>query len=1088
MREVLCSREDKVIPTYLPGADEKNPVFYESRNHQGASGRVFPMPICDTLSDTVTDVTYNALRLENEYIDVTLLPELGGRIYSALDKTNGYDFIYKNRKIKPQQIGLCGPWISGGIEFNWPQHHRPTTFKPVDWFCETNPDNSKTVWMGEVEPLNRTKGMVGITVYPGNSYIKAKIRFFNRTPYPQTFMWWANLAVAVNKDWKAVFPEDIHWASGHAWASTSRFPVIRGMYRGLVDFKDGVDVRCFPNVPLGDSFFTYGSKYDFLSGYDFGRDSGIVHVADRHISPGKKMFTWGVSDFSRAWFKNLSDDDGPYVELMTGVYTCNQPDFAWIMPYEYKTAEQYWYPIREIGEVKSANINGAIGFELEDDTIRIAINTTELRKDCRVVIRYKDTVLYEKVTDISPDKPFKDVCTAAGESPCAYFTALYASDGRELVSYRPEDDQGSEVPAPLTATPPETDMNNAEEIYYHALHLYQYRHPYYDPLDYVDRGLALDSNHVNLNHLKGKILMERGMFKEAETFLNKAIAVSTQRNPHPYDTEPYYTLGVLQKLNGRFDEAYENFFKAAWGFANKSASYLALAEISCLRGEYDRALEHLEEAQLANGANFRAQRLKAALLRRLGRPNEALPILDSLLRTDPLDYIARYENSLCRQAVWQDPADSTLDRMLERTYEYSIDIALEYAAAGFWQDARQALKKAGANAPVIVDYYAAFYSGKAGDTAEEARVLDAAAKRSPVGCLHSRLDSIAVLRNAMNKNRKDAVAPYLLGNIYYGVKNVPQAVAAFEASVRNGAAFPTAYRNLAIAYFDKLGRRDEAGELIRTAFAMDDSDPRVFFEYAQYLRATNAPAQERLELFERYPQLARQHDDTYAKYVSTLIETGHYEEAKARLLERVFHPYEGGEGIVTNAFSDVSILLAQQALAANDPERALRLLKECDLYPDNFNSQRAPKTGAIAHLEYHKGLAYEAMGNKELARQAFEKAAADVCATPAMAYYAGKSLEKLGQADKAKERYEWLLSTAEQLIQNKGRYAYFTKSLVTTLPFEHDTAMLDRELAFFLIGLASMGLHDDEKAKLYFNKALRERSTDYMARICRDRL
>lgn len=1088
MKEVVCRREDAVIPTYLPGPDEKNPIFYECRNHQGASGKVFPMAVCDTLSDTVTDVTYNALRLENEYIDVTLLPELGGRIYSALDKTNGYDFIYKNHKIKPQQIGLCGPWISGGIEFNWPQHHRPTTFKPVDWFCETNADNSKTVWMGEVEPLNRTKGMVGITIYPGKSYIKAKIRFFNRTPYPQTFMWWANLAVAVNKDWKAVFPEDIHWASGHAWASTSRFPVIRGMYKGLVDFGDGVDVRCFPNVPLGDSFFTYGSQYDFLSGYDFGRDSGIVHIADRHISPGKKMFTWGVSDFSKAWFQNLSDDDGPYVELMTGVYTCNQPDFAWIMPYEYKTAEQYWYPIREIGEVKSANINGAIGFEIGQEKVCIAINTTERREKCRVVIRCGDRVIYEKVTDIAPDHPFKDTCAATGEVPHAYHAALYASNGEELVSYRPEDYQGSEVQPPLTATPKESEMNNAEEIYYHALHLYQYRHPYYDPLVYVKRGLDLDENHVNLNHLMGKILMERGMFQEAETYLDKAIRISTQRNPHPYDTEPYYTLGVLQKLTGRMDEAYENLFKAAWGFACKSASYLMLAEIACLRGEYALALEHLEEAMLSNGANFRAQRLKAIVLRRLGRAEEAEKILDTLIATDPLDAAARYERTICASTLGKKSADDTLTRMLARTYECAIDIALEYADAGFYQDAANVLQQAGSDAPVIVDYYAAFFQGLIGNSEQERSLLYAAAKRSPVGCLHSRLDSIRVLQNAEEKNSSDPVAPYLLGNIYYGIKNVPAAVREFEKSVHNGAFFPTAYRNLAIAYFDKMGRKKEAGELIRTAFSMDDTDPRIFFEYMQYLRAVNAPVEERLEMFERYPQLTDRHDDTYAKYVSTLIEAGRYREAKDRLLARVFHPYEGGEGIVTNAFCDVSIMLAEQALAHHDPEHALQELKQCDLFPDNFKSQRSPMTGAIAHLEYYKGLCYEAMGQNELARQAFEKATTDVCATQAMAYYVGKSYEKLGNEAKARERYEWLFATANQLIENKGRYPYFTKSLVTTLPFEHDTAKLDRELAFYLIGLGAMGMRDMEKAKLYFNKALQERTTDYLARAYRDSL
>lgn len=1084
MKDVLCVREQKVIPTYVPFPDEKNPIFYECRNHQGAAGKVFPLPICDRLSDTVTDVAYNALRLENEFIDVTLLPELGGRIYSALDKTNQYDFIYKNRKIKPQQIGLCGPWISGGIEFNWPQHHRPTTFKPVDWFIQTNADGSRTVWMGETEPFNRTRGMVGVTVYPGKSYIRAKIRFFNRTPYPQTFMWWANLAVSVNRDWMAVFPEDIHWASGHAWASTSKFPVLSGLYKNVVDYGDGTDVRRFLNVPAPDSFFTYGSRYDFLSGYDFGRDCGIVHVADRHISPGKKMFTWGVSDFSSAWFKNLSDDDGPYVELMTGVYTCNQPDFGWIMPYEYKTAEQYWYPVRGIGEIKSANINGAIAFAVEEKTVRFALNTTERRERCRVVVTCKDAVLYDRTTDIAPDAPFRDSCAAADGAPHAYCITLYAADGTALVAYRPEDYRGSEVPPPLAETPRETEMTNAEEIYYHALHLYQYRHPYYDPTDYVRRGLALDKNHVNLNHLMGKLLMERGCFAEAEQYFAKAIAVSTQRNPHPYDTEPYYSLGVLQQLTGRCDEAYENLFRAVWGFANKSSGYFAIAQIDCRRGDYALALEHLEEALYANGANWKALTLQAAVLRRLGRYGEASDALEKVLAADPLDCAARYERVLLAAAEGQTAKDEALDRMLARTCEYRIDIAIDYAAAGFFREAADVLRAAGDDAPVIVDYYAAYCEELCGCIAEENRLLAQAAKRSPVGCLHARLDSIPVLQSAMRKNPDDAVAPYLLGNIYYGAKNVPQAVRAFEASVQNGAEFATAYRNLAIAYFDKLGRREEAGTLLRTAFDMDRTDARVFFELVQYLRATNAPLEERLALFGQYPQLTEAHDDTYVKYVSTLIEAGRYAEAKQRLLARTFHPYEGGEGVVTSTFADVSILLARQALGRGDAEQALRELADCEPYPENFNMQKSPTTPAIAHLAYHEGLAWEAMGARDKAKAAFERAASDTCATPAMAYFVGKSLEKLGRPKEARACYEKLLATAAQLIENGGRYPYFTKSLVTTLPFEHDTAKLDRALACFLTGLASLGLRDTGKAKLYFGRALEERAADYRARIC----
>jgi hypothetical protein len=152
---VRAWQETITIPTYGVGAPDKNPMFLEKRVYQGSSGVVYPYPVIDRVADEKTDQPYTALFLENRYLKVMLLPELGGRIQMAQDKTNGYHFIYYNRVIKPALVGLAGPWISGGIEFNWPQHHRPTTFAPVDWRIVENTDGSKTIcgWVSRF--LNR---------------------------------------------------------------------------------------------------------------------------------------------------------------------------------------------------------------------------------------------------------------------------------------------------------------------------------------------------------------------------------------------------------------------------------------------------------------------------------------------------------------------------------------------------------------------------------------------------------------------------------------------------------------------------------------------------------------------------------------------------------------------------------------------------------------------------------------------------------------------------------------------------------------------------------------------------------------------
>lgn len=337
--------EDVVIPTYEVGAPDKNPMFLEKRVYQGSSGKVYPYPVTQTISSEKTDKHYRAVYLENEYLKIMFLPELGGRVQRAFDKTNGYDFVYYNRVIKPALVGLCGPWISGGIEFNWPQHHRPTTFMPVDHLLRQNPDGSCSLLVGDVDQMYGTKSMASFTLYPGKAYLEIKGQLYNGTALPQTFLWWANPAVSVNDDTQSIFPPDVHHVFDHGKRAVSTFPIATGEYYKH-DYSAGVDISRYKNIPVPTSYMAETSRYDFIGGYDYRKEAGLLHVADHHISPGKKQWTWGCGDFGKAWDRNLTDADGPYIELMTGVYTENQPDFSWLQPFEEKTFVQYFMPYK----------------------------------------------------------------------------------------------------------------------------------------------------------------------------------------------------------------------------------------------------------------------------------------------------------------------------------------------------------------------------------------------------------------------------------------------------------------------------------------------------------------------------------------------------------------------------------------------------------------------------------------------------------------------------------------------------------------------------------------------------------------------
>ena len=371
--------EQVKIPTYKIGAPDKNPMFLEKRVYQGSSGVVYPHPVIDRVFDEKEDQEYTALYLENRYLKIMILPEIGGRVQMALDKTNGYHFVYYNRVIKPAMVGLAGPWISGGIEFNWPQHHRPSTFDPLDWIIRENPDGSKTVWCAEIERMFHTKGMHGFTLHPDRAYLEVSVQLYNRTAEPQTFLWWANPAVSVDDDYQSVFPPDVHAVMDHGKRDVSDFPIAHGTYY-KVNYAPGTDISRYKNIPVPTSYMAYHSDFDFLGDYDHRAQAGMLHIANHHVVPGKKQWTWGNGDFGRAWDRQLTDEDGPYIELMCGAYTDNQPDFSWIQPGEEKCFTQIFMPYQKIGPACNANQHAAVHLEVKNGRADFGVYVTAPRR------------------------------------------------------------------------------------------------------------------------------------------------------------------------------------------------------------------------------------------------------------------------------------------------------------------------------------------------------------------------------------------------------------------------------------------------------------------------------------------------------------------------------------------------------------------------------------------------------------------------------------------------------------------------------------------------------------------------------------
>lgn len=1078
--EVKVWEEQVIIPTYKTGEPNRNPMFLEKRVYQGSSGKVYPYPVIEKIYDEKEDRPYQAVYLENKYLQVMILPELGGRIQRAFDKTNQYDFVYYNHVIKPALVGLLGPWISGGIEFNWPQHHRPSTYMPVDHMLLDNEDGSKSVLVNDVDQMYGTKGITKFTLYPDKAYIEITGQLYNRTNMPQTFLWWANPAVPVNDNTQSVFPPDVHAVMDHGKRDVSRFPIATGIYYKH-DYSEGVDISRYKNIPVPTSYMAEASAYNFVGGYDYGVGAGILHVADHHISPGKKQWTWGSGDFGKAWDRNLTDEDGPYIELMTGVYTDNQPDFTWLKPFEEKVFKQYFMPYKAVGYVKNASIDAAVNFEINDDQGRIIVYTTAEQEDACVEVIKNGSPVYAETAFISPERPYDKVVALEPGADTEYTLRVTDKAGKELVSYTPLPETIQALPEPAKEAKEPAEIMTNEELYLTGLHIEQYRHATWLPDDYYLEGLKRDAGDSRINTAYGSLLLSRGEFIESEKYFRAAVRRLTWKNPNPYDSEAYYKLGLSLYYQKRYEESYDAFYKAAWSNEQQEMSFYYLAAIDCIRKNYESALGLIESGIVKNWHNVKARGLKAVILRKLGRNEEAAAWIAESLRIDPFDYLSARELLFSLQGEKLEAERHSLQKRMRGAAERYLQVARDYGEGGFSEEALQVLAECPApNA--LVYYYQAYYTKQSGRAAGESEALYQKAEAADsYCCFPNKLEDIEVLADCMQTFKTASYAPYYLGNLYYDKRRYEKAVRCWEISAAHNKSFPTVWRNLSLAYYNHMGRQEEAKIAIEKAFALDTSDSRVFLEMDQLHKKFGYTPEQRLAYYEMYRETALNRDDSFIEYVTLQNFTGKHKEAYDLLMGKKLHPWEGGEGKASAQYVLSLLEMAKECMAAQKYTEAETLLEQALVYPENLGEGKL-EGSTDNHIHYYLGVVYEAIGQQEKAAEHYRRASKGSDEVAGMMYYndqpadmilyQGLALYKLGEKSAGNARLYRLIDYGEQHLSDEVKLGYFAVSFPDFMIYNEDFTRKNKAHCHYVTGLGNLGLGNREKAKKAFEKTL----------------
>ncbi len=985
MNKVVCREEKVWIETYPEAEREVLPMFAENRVHQRTSGNPYPNKVVlKAQRDIKEKREYTVITLENEYIELAILPDLGGKIWYAKDKTKNYHFIYKNNVVKPALIGVLGSWTSGGMEFNWPFHHRASTFMPVDYVIEQT-ENEVTVWISEHDPIDRMKGMVGICLKAGECIFETKVKVDNITPVRHPFLWWENTAVPVNESYEIFFPRDVNYVHFHYKRSVTTFPIANndrfGAFNGI--YYDGnTDIGKHKNTKDATSYFSANSKYDYFGGYDNGVQAGIVHIADHHISPGKKMFTWAYSQLSKTWENALTDTDGQYAELMAGCYSDNQPDFAWLEANETKSFSQKWYPIHDFGVPAYANENGALFFQSG-----IVFQAVKNIDGAEISIIKNGEVLENRTIDL----PCYQIVTLTEREDCENVRVMIRQGNKKLLDFCNTKEAERNIPAPRKELPNYKDVDSAMQLYIEGVHMEQYRSPEYRAETCYLEALKKDDSFAPAAIALAETYYLRFEFDKALEYAEKAESVLTRYNTRLESGKLYYLKGLILCALKKYSLGYDYFYKASWNYDYVSPSMLRIGLLDLRNGDTDKAIEHFSLSLKKNVDSPLANAFLGYAYYASGDKEQGLSVLKDAIKKDKLNlfayaFIAIIEEEYQRFASFvQTDITQVLCDIIGYMYEAGLTQEIISLIKGV------ALYKDLGAMPL---YTLKVLSGEKNEI-----------KATEGIAFPSRIFEKEILEEVITLDEKDMQARYLLGCLLYGKGIYKRGGEIFEDVALKTSDYK-AYRNAAVAYYSHLNDSEKAKEyMLKAVENAPYNERQMTFEYAYFMAKVGAEPQAIIDFI-----LSRDtdRDELIVELARAYNHAEKPEKALNVLLERQFVACEGGEHYIADQYMYAHYLLGKNAYLKGDYNTALKEFQTAQVLPQSLGSGLWNAVKKVPY-QYFEAMCYDKLGNKEKAKEVvqsylhFDMDYFTDMYLYTFAYYLARAYQYLGELEKANE-------------------------------------------------------------------------------------
>ena len=1008
-----------VIPTYELNPPNPYPALLDWQRRKWRP--VYPYAFQDALGSEKKDKAWKAVYLENEYLKVTVLPELGGHVYQIFDKTLNRDIIYANPVMKYAMVALRGAWVSGGIEWNFPDGHTLTTVAPIDYVIRTEADGSAAVAVGDTERVQGMQWQVILRLRPGTRVLESEVTLNNRRPVPGRYWYWSTAGAPAAPDLRFNYP--MREAYPHAFWPVFKFPV-----------EKGVDIGRFSDVPNFLSLFARDSKRDYFGVYYEKSDWGVVHVADHRELPGKKTWTWGTDDNGDIWIDKLTDGGGQYVEFQGGRFE-TQMEHQFIAPHRVEHFFEYWFGVNKMGGAwNEATRDAAVRINLEGSRASISVAANRRFDGVELSLAHRENQIHKVRVDLDPAKIYTTTIEVPGPRQSLELT-LTSKDGRVLLRYR-TDSPVDNNPDFKTATRPIPDPKSptsAEQSYVEGLAFDKKSKEREARAAYAE-ALKRDPGFAPAHIALGLSLYRSGEYEAAGKHLETALVRNKDAG------EAHYYLALVQRALGQTSEAEDHLLWLVRSGYRESLARYVLGEIALAKGDTKLALEHLGQAVMLDPRDLKARTVLAVAEGLDGNVQSALTRINQVVNELPIDYFALREQYLVNKAAGntenEKRAADQLRHLLSREPDAILELAFDYVAIGRRREAIDVLEDAIKNGPSgilasdksrihpMLYYTLGYLYQKNGEQERALNQFALGMKGDPAFVFPHRVEEIGVLIAAFAANKNDGRAAYYLGNVFASKNRDNDALIAWREAVRLDPANTVAQRNYARALWLVSKNRDEAAAQYQRAISVSPTDFRLYVEFDKLLAEMSA-TERRIKLLEGAPVSVIAQSAAVQSLSSAYVDAGRFSEAAALLAKTTFTSGEG-EDAALGLYRKAHLGLARKYRDAGDHAKAAAEFAAVTEFPRNFGVGR-PAMQSQAQYYVAAAREYEAAGNTAEAGRWWQRAATEELNPPSQPeepwsenyYYKAVALDHVGRKAEARKLYERLavLNDNEKMLE-----------------------------------------------------------------------